>query len=77
MTRKKHLLGDAHIYESLRAPKLHNTRPRFHFSSPVGWINDPNGFSRYNGLYHMFFQYYPYDVAWGRCTGAMRSRKTL
>ena len=40
-------------------------RPAFHLSSRVGWMNDPNGFSYYNGLYHMFYQYHPYDSHWG------------
>ena len=31
----------------------------------IGWINDPNGFAPYQGEYHLFFQYYPYDIKWG------------
>jgi len=40
-------------------------RPAFHLSARTGWMNDPNGFSYYNGEYHMFYQYYPYDSHWG------------
>lgn len=39
-------------------------RPVFHLSSPVGWINDPNGFSEYQGEIHLFFQYNPYHINW-------------
>lgn len=40
-------------------------KPRYHVIGDIGWINDPNGFSYYNGEYHLFYQYYPYDVKWG------------
>ena len=40
-------------------------RPAFHLSPYAGWLNDPNGFSFYQGRYHMFYQYYPYDSHWG------------
>ena len=40
-------------------------RPDFHLSARIGWMNDPNGFSFYNGKYHMFYQYYPYEPQWG------------
>lgn len=39
-------------------------RPSFHFTPEIGWMNDPNGFSFYKGEYHLFYQYYPYDVVW-------------
>ncbi len=42
-----------------------DSRPRYHVSSPVGWMNDPNGFSYYEGEYHLFFQYHPFSNAWG------------
>ncbi len=29
-----------------------------------GWINDPNGFIFFNGLYHCFFQYNPFEPFW-------------
>lgn len=37
----------------------------FHLTPTVGWINDPNGFSRYQGEYHLFYQYHPYSTVWG------------
>lgn len=39
--------------------------PKFHVTGGIGWINDPNGFSVYKDEYHLFYQYYPYDVKWG------------
>ena len=37
-------------------------RPAFHVTGGIGWINDPNGFSCYQGEYHLFYQYHPYDT---------------
>ena len=33
------------------------SRPVVHLTPRTGWMNDPNGFSRHDGKYHMFFQY--------------------
>lgn len=40
-------------------------RPMFHLSPRTGWMNDPNGFSCYDGKYHVFYQYHPYNSQWG------------
>ena len=40
-------------------------KPAFHITGEAGWINDPNGLIYYNGQYHAFFQYHPYDTKWG------------
>ncbi|CAG4959473.1 unnamed protein product [Colias eurytheme] len=40
-------------------------RLHYHVTPPVGWMNDPNGFSYYNGEFHLFYQFYPYDSIWG------------
>lgn len=39
-------------------------RPLIHFTAQKGWINDPNGLVYQNGIYHMYFQYNPFDIRW-------------
>lgn len=36
----------------------------YHFRPPFGWMNDPNGFGRFKGLGHLFYQHYPHGVRW-------------
>ena len=36
-----------------------------HLRAPKGWINDPNGFIYYKGVYHLFYQHFPYAARWG------------
>lgn len=47
------------LQEAFFARKM---RPKFHFSSPAGWMNDPHAPVWYQGEYHLFFNYYPYDI---------------
>ncbi len=59
-------LRDARAYEEEREALIKPVdRPTFHLSTRVGWLNDPNGFSWYDGQYHLFYQYHPYDSHWG------------
>lgn len=57
---------DLEQYIANKRPEL-NLRYRLHYhvAPPVGWMNDPNGFSYYKGEYHLFYQFYPYDSVWG------------
>lgn len=38
---------------------------QIHLKAPGNWINDPNGFIYYKGMYHLFYQYFPYAPQWG------------
>ena len=59
--RMSKMLDQARKYEKEEEKKIKKeNRPEYHFSNPVGWMNDPNGFSDYKGEHHLFFQYYPY-----------------
>ncbi len=59
-------LSNARTYEEEKGPQIpKEQRPLFHLTPFVGWMNDPNGFSVYNGMYHLFYQYYPFEKKWG------------
>ena len=55
----------ARAYEKEEGAKIPAaSRPMFHLTPRIGWLNDPNGFSYYQGQYHLFYQYNPYDIQW-------------
>ncbi|HEY8578221.1 MAG TPA: glycoside hydrolase family 32 protein [Devosia sp.] len=48
-------------------------RPYAHFAPRAGWMNDPNGLIRVDGVWHLFFQHDPKSVTngpmhWGHAT---------
>lgn len=50
-------------------------RQKLHLMPPTGWLNDPNGLCQFQGVYHAFFQYSPFDAEggvkmWGHYTSA-------
>ncbi len=58
------------LYSSVSAqtgadPNSEPYRPIFHFSPRAHWMNDPNGLVFHDGVYHMFYQYYPESRVWG------------
>jgi len=49
------------------------SRPSYHFTAPANWLNDPNGLIRWDGRYHVFYQYNPAGpfhntIHWGHAT---------
>ena len=40
-------------------------REKLHLMPPAGWLNDPNGLCQFQGIYHAFFQYSPFDAEGG------------
>ena len=60
------LLREAREYEAEAGRKIkQQERPCYHLTPQAGWMNDPNGFIFYKGMYHLFYQYYPYKCMWG------------
>lgn len=48
-------------------------RLNYHIMPTSGWVNDPNGLCQFDGVYHIYYQYSPFDVngklkLWGHIT---------
>ncbi len=39
-------------------------RDQFHFSTRRGWNNDVNGLVYHDGVYHLYYQYNPFNIGW-------------
>ena len=37
-------------------------RLHYHLMPDIGWLNDPNGLCQFQGLYHLYYQYDPFDT---------------
>ncbi len=44
--------------------KMQLPRPLIHFTADTGWTNDPNGMIYADGIYHLYFQYNPFNTSW-------------
>ncbi len=57
---------DAQRYVEENMAKVNKKyRLNYHAMPPVGWMNDPNGFSYAFDKYHLFYQFNPYAAQWG------------
>jgi beta-fructofuranosidase len=57
--------ADIVVSEQKEDVSHHQWRLKYHVMPAVGWMNDPNGFSFFNGEYHLFYQHHPFSPEWG------------
>lgn len=62
--KDKNLLFTRAYEQAVAQDAANEIKPVFHLAPYIGWLNDPNGFSFYQGQYHLFYQYNPYSTEW-------------
>ncbi|WP_082693093.1 sucrose-6-phosphate hydrolase [Bacillus sp. FJAT-29814] len=68
MTAKEGLLMQQAYHQVAKyKDKVENDpyRLNYHLMPPVGLLNDPNGLIQYKGVYHVFYQWNPFETAHG------------
>ncbi len=50
------------LYEEVKNSKY---KQKIHISPLTGLLNDPNGFTYYNGMWHLFYQWFPWGPVHG------------
>ncbi|WP_079505095.1 glycoside hydrolase family 32 protein [Mesobacillus jeotgali] len=64
--------------EQLREKSAHSSwKPAYHIHPQYGLINDPNGLAYFNGEFHVFYQWYPFDAMHGMKHWAHTKSKDL
>jgi beta-fructofuranosidase len=63
--RKFEEAADIELEELEQKVKECPFRQKFHIQPPIGLLNDPNGFSYYNGRYQLFYQWFPFGPVHG------------
>lgn len=53
------------VWDAVETAESDPYRPKYHFTAPAQWINDPNGTIYFKGKYHVFYQHNPYGDKWG------------
>ena len=65
MTREDYISRYEKFQYMRERVKEDENRLHYHLMPPSGWLNDPNGLVQKDGIYHIYFQYTPYDCGWG------------
>ena len=62
------------LTDAVIASRYRNT---YHVEPATGLLNDPNGFSYFNGKYHLFYQVFPYGPVHGLKSWALMTSTDL
>jgi len=67
MNKHQEMIEKAHeeLNKYKKSVSDHEWSLQYHVMPQANWMNDPNGFSMFNGEYHLFYQHHPYSPKWG------------